>query len=67
MIGIISSNCNALHPMHVFPVVRYDAAIMMHGTSDGAKGSAHPSSWMTSQNSIHILNHFKRMSTRRFC
>ena len=59
MIGIICTNCKSLHPMLVFPIVRYDAARMMHGVYDEAKGLAHPSGWMTSQNSIHVLNHFK--------
>ena len=59
MIGIICANGNVLPPMLVFPIVRYDAAGMMHGVSDGAKGLAYPKSWMTSQIFIHVLNHLK--------
>ena len=50
MIGIICANGNVLPPMLVFPIVRYDAARMMHGVSDAAKGLAYPSDWMTNLN-----------------
>ena len=59
MVSNIYFNGYALPQVLDFPSVRYDATIMIHGASDGAKCLAYPSGWMTSKNFIHVINHFK--------
>jgi len=58
MVGIVSASGTAIPPCFIFPRVRFDRTRMMSGLKDDCLGLSHSSGWMTSQNFIHVLEHF---------